>query len=159
MVVAGLPLKFATMVRLLTTTILPSRELWAERLSSMPTPPTQLFMDFFQHEKLAKIQPLQTSVQCTCALSWNFRCSCRQTTDIRFSSASTVSSPIFSMELSERMLKVDTTVFILHIKRLPVADLSTPTWLITGGRGPCLSGRGPSKYVGKFAVFIKSMFC
>ena len=54
------------------------------------------------------------------------------------------------------MLKVDTRVFILHLKSLPVADLSTPTWLPTGGRGPCLSRRGPSKYVGKFAVFINN---
>ena len=60
------------------------------------------------------------------------------------------------MELSERMLKVDTRVFILHLKSLPVADLSTPTWLPTGGRGPCLSRRGPSKNVGKFAVFINN---
>ena len=27
-----------------------------------PTPSTQLFMDFFQHEELAKILPLLTSV-------------------------------------------------------------------------------------------------
>ena len=60
------------------------------------------------------------------------------------------------MELCERMLKVDTRVFILYVKSLPVADLSTPTWLPTGGRGPCLSRRGPSKYVGKFAVFINN---
>ena len=60
------------------------------------------------------------------------------------------------MELSERMLKVDTSVFILHLKSLPVADLSTPTWLPTGGRGPCLSRRGPSKNVGKFAAFINN---
>ena len=60
------------------------------------------------------------------------------------------------MELSERMLKVDTRVSILHLKSLPVADLSTPTWLPTGGRGPCLSKRGQSKNVGKFAVFINN---
>ena len=60
------------------------------------------------------------------------------------------------MELSERMLKVDTRVFILHLKSLPVAYLSTPTWLLTRGRGPCLSRRGPSKNVGKFAVLINN---
>ena len=60
------------------------------------------------------------------------------------------------MELSERMLKVDTRVFILHLKSLPVADLSTPTWLPSGGCGPCLSRRGPSKYVAKFAVFLNN---
>ena len=64
------------------------------------------------------------------------------------------------MELSERMLKVDTRVFILHLRSLPLADLSTDlsTWLPTGGRGPCLPWRRPSRYVGMFAVFIKSVF-
>ena len=56
-------------------------------------------------------------------------------------------------------VKVDTRVSIFYLRSLLVADLSTPAWLPTvGGRGPCLPGRRLSRYVGKFAVFIKSMF-
>ena len=47
----------------------------------------------------------------------------------------------------------------MHLRSLLVADLSSPAWLPTlGARGPCLPERRPSRYVGKFAVFIKSMF-
>ena len=56
-------------------------------------------------------------------------------------------------------VKVDTRVSIFYLRSLLVADLSSPAWLPTvGGRGPCLPGRRLSRYEGKFAVFIKSMF-
>ena len=57
-------------------------------------------------------------------------------------------------------VKVDIRVSILHLRSLLVfADLLSPAWLPTvGGRGPCLPGRRLSRYVGKFAVLIKSMF-
>ena len=46
-----------------------------------------------------------------------------QTADIPFPSASAVSSPVFSLELSERMLDVDTRESILQLRGLLVADL------------------------------------